>query len=736
MNPGMSLAADGRPELPRASIRRRGVTTAGVLVAGLLLALVPGVRFAYAATNLINNASMENLLGNGFPSCWQIAGWGDNTYQIGVTTQAHSGTKAMMTQVTARTSGDRKVMMLENAECAPKVTVGKQYDLGVWAINNTPNAVITTFRRDITAGWQYWGDLAQVPVSTTYKQTSVRTPVVPPNTDMISWGVTVYGVGTVITDDYTMVDPLETTPTTPAATTAAPTTPAATTPAATTPAATPTGGGTCTDAVKCVKGSWTVAAEHSATRARAVHSVVLNNGKVLMIAGSGNDTAQFAAGTFKTSVYDPTAGTFTEVPTPADLFCSGHVQLANGKVLVMGGNAGYPTPTAGYKGLPNSYLFDPATNRYTRVNDMADGHWYPSATVLGNGDVLSLGGLGPSSSGTVATEYFKASENRWLSLGEAKQTWSYWGLYPTMVLMQDGRLFYTGSHTFGQNLPGTGASIYNYGTGSIVDVPGLQAKDYRDQSMSVLLPPAQAQRVITIGGGQTEENPEANRLVDLIDLKAANPTYTPGPLLPQGTLTGGVPQTGNQGKMYVSAVILPDGKVFETGGGLHNRADPVYEASMFDPVTNKWTAGMATDPKPRTYHSSSVLLPDGRVMSFGDNPGNGSFETAVSIYSPPYLYKGARPLIKTVASTNWAYGTKQNITVNSAVTKAQLIRPMAVTHSSDPNQRSVDLPMTVTGNTIGLNLTANPNIAPPGWYMLTVTNAAGVPSVAKWVKVG
>ena len=78
--------------------------------------------------------------------------------------------------------------------------------------------------------------------------------------------------------------------------------------------------------------------------------------------------------------------------------------------------------------------------------------------------------------------------------------------------------------------------------------------------------------------------------------------------------------------MYVSAVLLPDGKVFETGGGLHNRADPVYEASMFDPTTNTFTPGMATDPVPRTYHSSAFLLPDGRVMAVGNNPGDGTFD--------------------------------------------------------------------------------------------------------------
>ena len=277
---------------------------------------------------------------------------------------------------------------------------------------------------------------------------------------------------------------------------------------------------------------------------------------------------------------------------------------------------------------------------------MNGGHWYPSATILGNGDVISFGGLKEDSTGNVTAEKFSAAQNKWLPMDEVNQTWSYWGLYPSMILMQDGRLFYSGSHVFGNGTQGSGASIYDYTANTITDVPGLQNKDQRDESASVLLPPAQDQRVLTIGGGNNETNPAANRLTDIIDLKQPNPVYTHGPLLPQGQVDQGQgkrPQTGAEGKMFVSAVLLPDGKVLETGGGLHDRADPVYEASFFDPVSNTYQPGLATDPIPRTYHSSAFLLPDGRVMSVGDNPGNGTYNHNVSVYTPPYLLKGARP---------------------------------------------------------------------------------------------
>lgn len=697
--------------------RRRGSMRRRVALALAFVVVVPlgllGQHAALAATNLLNNPGLETIDGD-LPQCWGARGWGGNTGETAVVADAHTGDRAVRVSLTARADGDRKVIAAETDACAPAVTPGRQYDLSVWYRSTTPDASVTVFRHDTTAGWRYWTDLLTVPVSGGWSQLEVRTPEVPPGTDRISWGVSVYGVGAVTTDDYAMVE-------------------------ASLLDKVKVQDSACTAGAACTRGSWEVLPYESPVR--GVHSVLLHNGKVLLIAGSGNSPEMFKAGEFRTTVFDPATGTFTDVPTPADLFCAGHVQLPDGRVLVVSGNKAYPDPNGGadYRGLKASYIFDPVTNAYTRTNDPQDGHWYPSATILGNGDVLSLGGLGEDSRGTVVTEYFDTSAGRWLSRNETKQTWSFWGLYPSMILLQDGRLFYTGSHVFGDNLPGGGAKLYDYGTGAITDVPGLQDKNQRDQSASVLLPPAQDQRVITMGGGNNQNAIAANRYTDLIDLKVPNPRYTAGPLLPQGTKTGRVPQSGAEGKMYVSAVILPDGKVFETGGALYNRADPVYEASMFDPAADTYTPGMAVDPVPRGYHSSAVLLPDGRVLAVGDNPGNGSFDMRLSLYSPPYLHTGAaRPRITSVAHQRWAYGTAQRITVDGPVTRASLIRPAAVTHSSDPNQRSVDLPMTVVreGMTVDLNLTSNPNLAPPGWYMLFVTDANGVPSHARWVEVG
>ncbi|MFI6353064.1 galactose oxidase-like domain-containing protein [Streptomyces sp. NPDC050743] len=682
--------------------RRTALAGVGALTAGLLLTAPQPAE----AANLIKNPGFETAGTDGMPYCWEKSGWGDNDFTFETTSDAHSGAKAMKVTLTRRVDGDRKALITESTDCAPAVSVGKQYDLGLWYKTTTPDANITLFRHDTTAGWQYWTDLKTLDMASAWTQATVRTPEVPASTDRITWGVSVYGTGSATTDDYTMdqvADPL--------------------------PPAQCTGTND-----QCANGSWSVLPTQNPVR--SMHSVVLHNGKVLLIAGSGNSEENFNAGTFTSAVYDPANGTYKVIPTPKDMFCAGHVQLQDGRVLVLSGNKAYPVAGGhGYEGFKDSYIFDPTTETYSKTNDLNDGHWYPSATELGNGDVISFGGLREDSTGSVTAEKFSYAQNQWLPLWQVNQTWSYWGLYPAMILMQDGRLFYTGSHVFGNNIPGTGSAVYDYDANTITQIPGLQNKDERDQSASVLLPPAQDQRVLTIGGGNIDSNPDANRLTDLIDLKQANPSYVAGPPIPQGTVdlgNGPQPETGNQGKMYVSAVLLPDGKVLETGGALHNRANPVYESSIYDPGTNTFDP-VAADPESRGYHSSAFLLPDGRVMATGDNPGNGTWNHNVSIYTPPYLYKGTRPTITSVINQEWKYGDTQRITVDRPIAKAELIRPAAVTHSSDPNQRFVDLPLSVDGNNVDLNVTNNPNIAPPGWYMLFAVDANGVPSVAKWV---
>jgi hypothetical protein len=702
------------------------------------MTMAPAVASVSAATNLVQNPGFEKLSG-GFPQCWTRFGTGKNTGSVSVAASARGGKRAVKVTVTKWTSGQRAVV--QAPACAIRTAPGQQLDLSVSYKSTAKKNPIVLFRRDTRKGWVRWGAVKVLPKSRTSKTVKVRTPAIPANTDRLRWAVTIEGKGTLITDDYKTYQG---------------------------PAA---GFGACTDPEGCAKGKWTT--QPIAAPLRAIHSVLLHNGKVLLIAGSGSKGSNFQAfdkGTFLTKVFDPKTKKFTDVPTPVDLFCAGHVSLPDGRILVMGGTKTYPEydgagqEITGFTGLNATYIFDPADNRYHKLNTkMIDGHWYPSATVLGNGDVFSAGGysetkgVGPST----AVEKFSWAKRAWLPRSKVKQIPNlHWASYPALTLMQDGRLFYTGSASFGdgiyrvvgKNADGTakeeylGPGVYDVAKATLTEVPGLRKQTDREYSMSVLLPPAQDQKVMIIGGGNTWANRTAHGLADIIDLKKADPKYRPakGNRIPHGMVdmdmpNGGaapVPQKGDEGKLYVSAVILPDGKVLETGGGEHLKADPVYEASMFNPKTEKFTP-MAADPVDRLYHNTAILLPDGRVLTAGSEQAGEVFNQNMSIYSPPYLFRGPRPQVQLVTpKRGWAYGSTQKIRVNQKVAGASLIRPAAVTHSSDPNQRSVALPFSTSGGVTTVKLNPNPNLTPPGWYMLFVTNTAGVPSVARWIHVG
>ena len=78
---------------------------------------------------------------------------------------------------------------------------------------------------------------------------------------------------------------------------------------------------------------------------------------------------------------------------PANIWCAGQTHLADGSILVAGGNLEYSTVSAGFKGLNKMYTFDPFTETWTEQPDMAHGRWYPTLTRLGDGKVVITSGL-------------------------------------------------------------------------------------------------------------------------------------------------------------------------------------------------------------------------------------------------------------------------------------------------------------------------------------------------------
>jgi hypothetical protein len=269
-----------------------------------------------------------------------------------------------------------------------------------------------------------------------------------------------------------------------------------------------------------------------------------------------------------------------------------------------------------------------------------------------------------------------------------------------------------------------------------VQVPGGTQGGMRNQSASVLLPPAQEQRVMIIGGGPAGKPNKTDAIdnVDIVDLKNPHPHFVPAAPL-------------NLPRLHLNAILLPDRTVFVTGGALKQEEQGVarLQSEIYDPATNAWTLTAACHV-PRLYHSTALLLPDGRVVTAGSNPEGGvsvawgqdpQEEMRLEIFSPPYLFRGPRPSV-TETPEQWKYGQTVSITSPQAGTLrwAHLIRNGVTTHSFDTSQRLVDLPIaSQTNGIVRVEVTDNPNVSPPGWYMLFIVDNNGVPSMARWVRL-
>ena len=199
------------------------------------------------------------------------------------------------------------------------------------------------------------------------------------------------------------------------------------------------------------------------------------------------------------------------------------------------------------------------------------------------------------------------------------------------------------------------------------DVSGLREKNLRDQAGSVFVGPAQDQKLMIVGGGNADGNVPGINLVDIIDFKQQVPRYVPGPDLP------------GPGKMYVNVINLPDRSVLAASGAQFNRSGNIQTAAIYSPTSNSWKS-VAADPVGRNYHSTSILLPDGRVVIMGSNPMDNSFETRISVYSPPYLFKGTRPAV-TSAPAQVNYG--QNVQLGERRRNRRFTHPADVLDASD-----------------------------------------------------
>ncbi|MET9541761.1 kelch motif-containing protein [Streptomyces sp. NPDC006553] len=388
-----------------------------------------------------------------------------------------------------------------------------------------------------------------------------------------------------------------------------------------------------------------------------------------------------------------------------------------------------------FQGIKGAYEFDPKAEKYIPVAPMKDARWYPTLVTLEDGKVLAVSGL--NDVGDVVpgdNEIYDPETKKW-----SKGPFRYFPTYPSLFLTKGGKLLYTGSNAgYGPAEKGREPGLWDLKKNSFTKLGGLTDPDQLETSASLILPPAQHQKVMVLGGGGVGESSRSTARTSIIDVSEDSPVFTDGPALPQGT-------------RYLSSVLLPDDTVFTTGGSEDYRGrsgSDILKAQFYDPRSNAFTE--AAEPTVgRNYHSEALLLPDGRVATFGsdplfddkDNTRLGTFEQRVEVFTPPYLHKAGadRPVLGEGPQELDQNGRATFKTKDAGrIVKARLMRPSAVTHTTDVEQRSVELGLTKSqnGTTVTVDVPEDRTLVPPGWYMLFVTDANGIPSEAKWIQVG
>lgn len=466
-----------------------------------------------------------------------------------------------------------------------------------------------------------------------------------------------------------------------------------------------------------------------------IHLHVLPSGKVLF--WGRRDRPEDSLDVLQTTpqIWDPKTGLCEAIPQPTlpnqtkvNIFCSGHTFLSDGRLFVAGGHI------TDYDGLNQACTYDYASNKWSPLQLMNAGRWYPTLTALPNGSILATSGkyVPKGSKQDIVNNIPQIWNNgSWSSCAE----FDVLQLYPYLHLISDGRIFMTGPQATSYYLD------YRQGGNWTQLAQGAQGQrqgTYRDYASSVAY---DTDKIVFIGGGNDpiDFKPSAN--CETIDLSKPNPTW-------QKT------SPMHFGRRQHNATLLPDGTVLVTGGtsgsGSHNHFNdltpgaPVHAAELWNPLKGDWKV-LASESVDRCYHSAAVLLPDGRVLSGGggeykpdgSNPNNPKdTHRDAQIFSPPYLFKGPRPEIIKVPDQISLGQTFTLETDNpSQTSQVTLIRLPSVTHSFNQNQGVNFLKFKVDMTKLSVALPPSANKCPPGYYMLFVLNNQNVPSIAKIVRV-
>jgi FtsP/CotA-like multicopper oxidase with cupredoxin domain len=357
-----------------------------------------------------------------------------------------------------------------------------------------------------------------------------------------------------------------------------------------------------------------------------------------------------------------------------------------------------------------AFTFDPSTLTWAEVQPTADDRFYATTLVIGDGRAITLFG-----SASKSIEVYTHGAG-WAPPAVVPAAMFHHEYYPWTYLLPDGRLFIAGPHVPTQRFDWTApAGFESFATNAGDRSSGGE----KGSSVMAILRPPDYRPIVYIMGGDL---PGTSESVEQIDLSAPAPAWT------------AVADLNQPRAQQFTATLLPDGRI-HIAGGLSGGADG-GPSELFDPRNPGagWILG-PTMTFVRGYHSSFLLLRDGSILGGGD-PGGPGGPTPHERFFPEY-FDLLRPTITNAPGSINYGGTFQVDTPTPAdIAEVVILRAGAVTHGYDQSQRGLELVITGAGaGTIDVESPPNPNLAPPGWYLLFVLNASRVPSVGRWIRV-
>jgi galactose oxidase len=428
-----------------------------------------------------------------------------------------------------------------------------------------------------------------------------------------------------------------------------------------------------------------------------------------------------------TSTWDPSNNDITVFQATNivhDMFCPGTSIDADGVVVVTGGNDAQKTSK-----------YRPATGDWAVAPLMQRSRGYQSQTTIGDGRIFVIGGSWSGGQGNKHGEVYDPATNAWTRRD---------GCTVSRILTGDRAgvyradnhawLFAWRANSVFNAGPSRAMTWFNVtGTGSWAE-GGLRGSDPDAMCATAAMYDAGAGLILSAGGSPHYDQSDATRNTHIIKLNAVNTN---------AAVTRVADMT--YARAYANSVVLPDGKVFVTGG----QAFPVpfqdttaaMPAELWDPATNTWSV-MAPINVPRVYHSVALLLPDATVIAGGGGLcGRGCRQNHpdAQVWTPPYLLNSdgslkARPSIVSVSATSLRPGATLTITTSEAATFS-LVRYGSTTHTVNTDQRRVVLTTTNSGNVYTTVLPSDAGVLLPGYWMLFAINSAGTPSVATQIRV-